>query len=85
MVLEYASPDARKAVVTLFRTSSFGDPVYRLTPRGLDASQKYRVTFENRGETAVLSGIDLMRDGIPVTLQTAETSEMLVFESENSN
>ena len=85
VVLEYASPDARKAVVTLFRTSSFGDPVYRLTPRGLDASQKYRVTFENRGETAVLSGIDLMRDGIPVTLQTAETSEMLVFESENSN
>jgi alpha-galactosidase len=82
VVLEYASPDARRSVVTLFRTASFEQRVYRFFPRGLDASQTYRVTFENRGETAVLSGIELMRNGIPVSLETAETSEMLVFESE---
>ena len=81
VVLEYASPDKSRAVATLFRTSSFEDPVYRFVPRGLDASGHYKVTFQSRGETAEMSGIQLMQEGIPVKLETAGTSEMLIFES----
>jgi alpha-galactosidase len=85
VVLEYASPDKSRAVATLFRTSGFEDPVYRFMPRGLDASGHYKVTFQSRGETTELSGIQLMQDGIPVKLETAGTSEMLIFESVQAN
>jgi alpha-galactosidase len=81
LVLEYASLDKTRDVATLFRTSNLEDPVYHFVPRGLDASVAYKVTLENRGETVELSGIQLMTDGIPVRLETAGTSEMLLFES----
>jgi alpha-galactosidase len=85
VVLEYGSPDKRRAVATLFRTSSFEDSIYRFVPQGLDASATYKITYQNRGETAELSGIQLMTDGIPVRLETAGTSEMLLFESVSAN
>jgi alpha-galactosidase len=85
LVLEYASPDKRRDVVTLFRTSNDEDPIYHFVPRGLDASVTYKVTFENRSETVELSGIRLMTDGIPVRLETTGTSEMLLFESVPAN
>jgi alpha-galactosidase len=81
VVLEYASPDKSRAVATLFRTSGFEDPVYRFVPRGLDVSSHYKVTFQSRGETMELSGIQLLQEGIPIRLETAGTSEMLIFES----
>jgi hypothetical protein len=81
VVLEYASADKNRDVATLFRTSNQEEPVYRFLPRGLDASLRYRVTFENRGETVESSGFQLMMQGIPVRLETSGTSEMLLFES----
>ena len=81
VVLEYGSPDKKRGVVTLFRTSNHDDPIYHFIPRGLDASLAYRVTFENHAETFELSGIQLMMQGIPVRLETAGTSEMLLFEN----
>ena len=81
VVLEYASPDARRGVTTLFRTSNFGENIFRFVPRGLDTSRTYKVTFKNRGETVELSGLKMMQEGIPVRLETAGTSEMLLFSS----
>jgi hypothetical protein len=81
LVLEYGSPDKKRSVATLFRTSNLEDPVYHFIPRGLDASASYKVTFESQADTAELSGIELMTTGIPVRLETSGTSEMLLFES----
>lgn len=85
LVLEYADPNKRRSVATLFRTSNFGDPVYHFVPRGLDSSVTYMVTFENRSEKVELSGAQLMREGVPVRLETTGTSEMLLFESLRAN
>ena len=85
LVLEYATPDKKRSVASLFRTSNFEDSVYRFVPRGLDASLTYKVTFENRAETVELSGIQLIAEGIPVRLETAGTSEMLLFENVPAN
>jgi alpha-galactosidase len=82
MVLEYASPDALRAVVGLFRTSQSGDPVYAFFPRGLDFSKTYRVKFGNSGQTVEMHGDRLLQEGIPVRLSESLTSEMLVFEAE---
>ncbi len=80
LVLEYATPDSTRAVAGLFRTSQDGDPVFRFTPRGLDLSRTYRVTFNNQGQTVELSGSQLLQ-GIPIRLDENLTSEMLVFEA----
>ena len=85
VVLEYASPDKRRAVAALFRTSSLEDPVYHFTPRGLDLSGNYKITFQNRGETVERTGYQLMQDGISVRLEGAGTSEMLIFENAEAN
>jgi hypothetical protein len=85
LVLEYASPDAHRAVSTLFRTSNSGDPVYHFVPRGLDVSRNYRVSFEKSGDTVEMSGLKLMQEGISVRLETAGTVEMLVFTSDDAN
>jgi len=81
LVLEYGTPDKKRSVATLFRTSNYEDSVYRFVPRGLDTSLTYKVTFEDRAETAELSGMQLAMEGVPVRLETAGTSEMLLFES----
>jgi alpha-galactosidase len=81
VVLEYAAPDSRRDVATVFRTSGDGEPEYIFRPRGLDASRKYRVTFCNRNQTAEISGNQLMRDGVAVRLEDDLTSEMLLFDS----
>ena len=81
VVLEYASPDSSRSMATLFRSSSFGDSVYRFVPRGLDVSKSYRLTFKNSGQTVERSGYELASDGIPVKLEAAGTSEMLIFEA----
>jgi alpha-galactosidase len=81
LVLEYATPDKKRSVATLFRTSNYEDSVYHFVPRGLDASLTYKVTFEERAESVDLSGVQLAMEGIPVRLETAGTSEMLLFES----
>jgi alpha-galactosidase len=80
IVLEYATPDAARAVVGLFRTSQDGDPVFRFIPRGLDLGRSYRVTFHNRGQTLEIPGSQLL-EGIPIRLEEALTSEMLIFEA----
>jgi hypothetical protein len=71
-------------MATLFRTSSFGESAYRFVPRGLDVAKTYRVTFKNRGETVERSGYELVRDGIPVKLEVAGMSEMLIFQNVNA-
>jgi alpha-galactosidase len=80
VVLEYATPDQRRAVATLFRTSGQGDPLYVFRPEGLDISRSYRVTFCNRGQTVEISGAQLVNQGITVRLTDNLTSEMLIFD-----
>ena len=48
IVMVYATPDARRAVAGIFRTSEQGDPTYLFRPRGLDMGRSYKVTWSNR-------------------------------------
>jgi alpha-galactosidase len=82
VALEYATPDNRRAVAGIFRTSQQGEPQYIFRPRGLDAGRKYKVRWGNRSQIAELSGAELEREGIAVRLDTNLTSELLIFESQ---
>jgi hypothetical protein len=80
LVIEYATKDSTRAVTGLFRTAQSGDDTFVFKPRGLDLGRTYLVTFSNTGHKVPLTRARLM-DGIPVRLDAAMTSELLLFEA----
>ena len=79
-VLEYASNDSSRAYAGLFRLSAAGNPEYCFKPRGLKESRRYRVRFDNRGESVVRSGYELMQSGVTVRIANGIRSELLLFD-----
>ncbi len=79
-VLELASKDRARGICGLFQLSAPREPEYLLRVRGLDASRRYRVTWDSTGQAAEIDGFVLMKQGVPVRLEGALTSELLLFE-----
>jgi alpha-galactosidase len=80
-VLELTSRDRARAICGLFQLSAPTDPDYVLHPRGLDVSRRYKVTFDNLGQSTIIDGYTLTQQGVRVQLATALTSELLTFEA----
>jgi hypothetical protein len=80
-VLELASRDGAKAVCGLFQLAAPAEAEYLLRLRGLDRSRRYKVTFDNAGQTCEVDGLVLMNQGLTVRLEGALTSELLVIEA----
>jgi len=80
-VLELASQDRTRGICALFQLSAPTQPEYVLRLRGLDAGRRYRVTFDNDGQQCEIDGFTLMKHGITVRLESALTSELLLFEA----
>ncbi len=80
-VLELASADRSRGMAGLFQLSDPGEPEYLLRVRGLDLGRRYRVTWDNSGQTCEVDGFTLMKQGLPVRLEGALTSELLLFEA----
>jgi alpha-galactosidase len=81
-VTEYDAPDRGRGWATVVRIGSSDSDTYVLKPRGFDRGKTYRVTFDSTGETATMNGIELVRDGVPVRLESVMSSELLLFESQ---
>ncbi len=79
-VLEYATPDRRRGYAGLFKLSG-GRSEYRFRPRGVDSSATYDVTLDNRRHVMRLSGQDLLLHGLPVAIDAALTSELIMYEA----
>ena len=79
-VLELASADRTRGICGLFQLSAPTQPEYLLRLRGL-VSKRYRVTWDNSGQVCEVDGFTLMKQGIPVRLEGALTSELLLFEA----
>jgi alpha-galactosidase len=82
-VLEYALCDRTRAYAGVFRLSHNQDdeePAYYLfRPQSLDLSKDYEVTMDNRQVTFRASGLDLAQTGVQIRLDSALTSELLLF------
>ena len=81
-VLELDSNDRTRGICGLFQLSAPTEPEYRLRLRGLDVSRRYKVTFDNSGQSTEVDGLTLMKEGITVRLEGALTSELLRFEAQ---
>ncbi len=78
-VLEYACPDRSRGYAGVFRILN-GSGKYRLHLRGVDAGADYEVTLDNAGQTFRMSGSELALIGLPITLDSALTSELVMYE-----
>jgi hypothetical protein len=78
--MEFASPARDRAWALVARIKN-GDPeTYVFRPRGLSLSRTYRVTFDNTGDAVVIDGLTLMREGLPLRLESTGQSELMLFE-----
>ena len=78
-VLEYAVCDSSRGYVGVFKFTN-GNIEYRLRLRGVDTSADYEVTLDNASQTFCMSGRDLALTGLPIVLDSALTSELVMYE-----
>jgi len=57
-----------------------GSDSYQLIPRGIKISCNYKVTFISSGESVLINGVALATAGLPIKLDGALTSEMILYE-----
>jgi alpha-galactosidase len=79
--MEFTSPDRTKGWATIIRLSKTETGGYLFRPNGLDSGKRYRVTFDNIGETKSFDGAMLMRDGVAIRPTPPVASELLLFEA----
>ncbi|HUU58767.1 MAG TPA: alpha-galactosidase, partial [Phycisphaerae bacterium] len=79
-VIEYAAPDASKAIAGVFRLAgeSEGERVVRF--RGVSRAKTYSVWFDDPGEAAIVTGRELAERGLTVHLPNPMTSELILVE-----
>ena len=77
--MEFAAPDRTRGWATIVRLNQSDSDVYQFRPRGLDPGKTYEVTLDNKNTTLVIDGLHLIQDGLPVRLESVESSELLLF------
>jgi len=80
--MEYATPNHTKGWATIVRIGRSESDTYLFNPRGLHRGTTYRVTFDSTGETATVDGWQLVRDGVPIRLESIMSSELILFEAQ---
>lgn len=78
-VLELAARDHSRGIAGVFQLAAPRERTYHLRLRGLDRSKRYRVTWDNSGQSAIVDGFTLMNHGLTIELGGALTSELLLF------
>ena len=77
--MEYAAPDRSRGYAGVFRLGQ-GAAEYRLRLRGVDAGADYEVTLDNAAQVFRISGRELALTGLPIPLDSALTSELVLYE-----
>jgi alpha-galactosidase len=81
-VLEYGAADRARGYAGVFRLTD-GLAEYRLRLRGVDVGADYEVTLDNTTQTFRMSGRELAFTGLPIALDSACTSELVLYERQD--
>ena len=81
VVLECADRDGARAFAGVFRLAGAAGDTYHFRPKGLDPSQRYRVTYDLVGRSREVAGGDVADTGVNVVVPGAMMSELLLFEA----
>ena len=79
--MEYAAPDRTKGWATIVKMGKSESDIYLFRPRGLSPGKEYRVTFDSMNTNVKISGLELIREGLPIRLEAEMSSELLLFEA----
>ena len=79
--LELVSADKTKAAIGVFSLPQANTVSISIIPRGLDASKNHYVTLDNSGAKVLVSGWELVTQGMKTTPLSAMTSELILFEA----
>ena len=79
-ILERAAEDGSRSMIGVFHLCMAGERSETVYPRGLDIGKTYRVTLDNSGNTATVSGYSLQNEGLRVHLDGALQSELILIE-----
>ena len=77
-ILEYGKKDKSAAVIAVFAQSPDCGGVL-VKPRGLSMEREYRVIFDNSGESVLMSGYALIRDGLLADVKVSMSSELIII------
>lgn len=78
--LELAAHDKTRAVIGAFRLSDAPNECERvIRPRGIDASKRYEISWDNSGSTYHIDGSVLAQQGLLIRLGGALTSELVLL------
>ncbi len=79
--MEYFDVERHNGVLFAFRGSSPTETDHRFVLRGLKPEKSYRLTFHDHSSPdQTVSGRDLMKDGVRVSLQLPESSELIFID-----
>ncbi len=81
-ILEYAAADHSQGMAGIFGIHGATTPEqteYRFRARGVDRTRRYRVEFENSGQSITIDGQRLCEEGVSVRLENAIASELILY------
>ncbi len=78
-VLEIALPDSSKGVLGIFVLSDKKDKNIRIAPKGINAGKRYEITLDNSGASFIMSGSDIMNNGLNVSVPSVLSSELVIY------
>ena len=79
-VLEYGAKDKSRGYCGVFKLDE-GRDTYNLRLSGIDEGKTYEVTRKNTGSVFEISGFELANTGINITLETINTSELILYKA----
>jgi alpha-galactosidase len=77
-ILEYSSPAKSMGMIAVFTHSKPCENL-NIKPRGLSREKKYKVSFDNSGESAVSTGLELMSEGFYISVGLCMSSELIMI------
>lgn len=80
-ILEIASPDCRKGAIAVFTLPDSKKSGLSLVPKGINAGINYKITLDNSGAGYTAKGNELLSNGIPVSIPSSMSSELILFEA----
>ena len=79
-VLERSASNKSAGVIGVFKMAGVSDQMTTVYPKGVDIGASYEVTFDNSGETVILSGYEMKMSGIKAYIGASLSSELIVYE-----
>lgn len=81
-IIERAAEDGKHGIIGIFNLADAKRQAITVYPKSVKPSLKYNVTYDNSGETTKVSGLELLNNGLRITLNGSLTSELIIYEAE---